>query len=190
MKKHYLFSAIVCLFFFVLSTKKSNGQSFKDVDKAPHDIAYYRLNRVTKPLVKVLYGRPKRKGAPVFGNIVPYGKVWRTGANEATEIKFYKEVTFGDVTVAAGTYVLYTIPGKRKWEIILNSKLDVLGAFQYNANFDIARITVNVSKAEALEAFSIAFKSMEAGAEMVLAWDTTRIKVPLLFKEESSIVKR
>jgi len=189
MKKLY-YPTFFILFVTVFFVIESHSQSFTEIDKIPHDISYYRLNRITPPLVKVLYGRPKQNGEEIFGNMVPYNKVWRTGANEATEIKFYKDVLFGDTTVAAGTYVLLTIPGEDKWEIILSSKLDVLGAFQYDPAFDVARITVNVSNAEELESFSIAFKTIDENVQMVLGWGNTRIKIPLHFDEESALVKR
>ncbi len=189
MKKSY-YPTLIILLLAIFFISESNAQGFNEIDDIPHDISYYRLNRVTPPLVKVLYGRPQKNGEQVFGNSVPYGKVWRTGANEATEIKFYKDVQFGDTTVAAGTYVLLTIPGENKWEVILSSKLDVLGVFQYNPAFDVARITIDVSTAETLESFSIAFKTLEDNVQMVLGWDDTRIKIPLLFDEESAVVKR
>ena len=189
-KSYYSITTTFLLFALLLIASNSYSQSFKDVDSAPHDISYYRVNRVTPPLVKVLYGRPKKNNKVVFGNLVPYGKIWRTGANEATEVRFYKDVQFGTTKVTAGTYTLFTIPNKDTWEIILSSKLDVLGAFQYDPTFDVARISVTVTKAEPLESFSIAFKNVEDNVQMVLAWDTARIKIPLHFKEESAVVKR
>lgn len=188
MRKSYYSSIIVVLFTFLYFTE-SGAQNFKEIDKAPHDISYFRVNRVTPPLVKVLYGRPQKNGKKIFGNVVPYGKIWRTGANEATEVKFYKDVKFGDISVKAGTYVLVTIPGENEWEIILNSKLDVLGAYQYNPIYDIARIKIPVHTAETLEAFSIAFKNTDDLVQMVLGWDDTRVKIPLHFEEEPSLVK-
>ncbi|HHC80182.1 MAG TPA: DUF2911 domain-containing protein [Flavobacteriia bacterium] len=190
MKKYYYATIATLVLFTMLLSVEGHAQNFKDTDKAPHDISYYRENRVTPPLVKVLYGRPQKNGEKVFGNLVPYGKIWRTGANEATEVKFYKDVKFGDTDVAAGTYTLFTIPGETTWEIILSSKLDVLGSFQYNPDNDVARITVDVSKAEPLESFSIAFKNSNDTVQMVLGWDTIRVKVPLLFDNESALVKR
>jgi len=188
MKKSY-YPIIITILLTLFFVSESKAQGFNEIDEIPHDISYYRLNRATPPLAKVLYGRPQKKEDKVFGNSVPYDKVWRTGANEATEVKFYKDVKFGDTSVPAGTYVLLTIPGENKWEVILNSKLDVLGAFQYNPTFDVARITVDVSKAETLESFSIAFKNFNEGVQMVLGWDTTRIKIPLKFDEDSAVVK-
>jgi len=180
MKKTYITSALVMLF-AILSTK-TQAQGFTAKDKIPHDISYYRETRATPPLVKVLYGRPSKNNQEIFGNLVPYDKIWRTGHNEATEIKFYKDVKFGDTKVLAGTYVLLSIPGEKEWQLILSSNLDVWGAFQYNPSFDIAKVTVPVSKAEILETFSISFKKKNNAVEMLLGWDAIRIKVPLDFQ--------
>ena len=190
MKKLYNYALITITLLCTLFVFESQAQNFNELDKVPHDISYYRVNRVTPPLIKVLYGRPQKKDQVVFGNIVPFDKVWRTGANEATEIKFYKDVLFGDTMVAAGSYVLVTIPGENEWEIILNSKLDVIGAFQYNPAYNIAKIKVPTSNAESLESFSIAFKNQGDNLQMVLGWDKTRVKVPLYFEEESVLVER
>mgnify|MGYP002713168117 CR=1 FL=1 len=189
MKRPYLTFLFVLFTVSFLFIDKSYAQAFDDLDQAPHDISYYRMSRAMPPLVKVLYGRPQNDGEKVFGNLVPYGKIWRTGADEATEVKFYQDVVFGDKKVKAGTYVLYTIPGENEWEIILNSNIDVLGAFQYNPTYDVARITVPVGKAEELKVFSIAFKEREGKVQMVLGWDDTRIGIPLAFKEKTVLAK-
>ncbi len=164
----------------------SMAQQFDVVDEVPHDISYYRTSRVSPPLVKVLYGRPSKNNKEVFGELVPFGEIWRTGHNEATEVKFYHEVEFGDTKVAAGTYVLLSIPYENEWRIILNSQIDTWGAFQYNPLFNVAEISVPVQKAEELETFSIVFKKRKEHIEMVLGWDTTRVRVPLYFKEPQS----
>lgn len=169
---------VICLF-----SVAGFAQPFNEADEVPHDISYYRETRITPPLVKVLYGRPSKEGKEVFGDLIPYGEVWRTGYNEATEIKFYKDVQFGGKKVAAGTYVLVTIPGEKAWKIILNSQLDTWGAFQYDPLFNVAEISVPVNEAEELETFSIAFKKKAEQIHMVLGWDSTRVKIPLRFKE-------
>ncbi|MBT8385295.1 MAG: DUF2911 domain-containing protein [Bacteroidia bacterium] len=168
----------------ILFNQEGLAQSFDGLDNSPHDITYYRESRVTPPIVKVIYGRPQKKGEEVFGNKVAYGQLWRTGANEATEVKFYQDIMFGEVQVPAGTYVLYTIPGEKEWEIILSANLDVLGAFQYDPVFDVARITVPSNKAEELESFSIAFKEKKENIQMVLGWDTTRVKIPITINQK------
>ncbi len=185
MNKSYITTVIVLVLIAISFTNEGHAQGFTALDEAPHDISYFRETRATPPLVKVLYGRPSKNNQKIFGNLVPYGEVWRTGHNEATEIKFYKDVKFGGKTVSAGTYVLLSIPGKKEWELILSSNLDVWGSFQYNPAFDVARVTVPVSKAESLETFSISFKKKNNNdIEMLLGWESTRVKVPLAFEKK------
>lgn len=169
------------LFVGIASSCAQEGVKFPALDKSPADIALLRLDRAAPVLVKVVYGRPQKKGRVMFGVTEPYGKIWRTGANEATEVTFYKDVNFGGQNIKAGTYVLHSIPGEKEWVIILNSNLNVWGAYQYDKTKDVIRFNIPVSKGEeSLEAFSIAFDKGE-NMSMVLAWDTTRIVIPLKF---------
>ena len=189
MKKETLLKVVIFLLISIFLKSNITAQDYEKLDKAPHDISYYRENMVAKPLVKVIYGRPQKNGQEVFGNVVEYSKVWRTGANEATEVKFYQDITFGDVKVKAGTYVLLTIPGEKEWDVILSSNLDVWGAFQYNPEFNVGKITVPIIKAESLEMFSIGFKENNESVHMVLAWDATRINIPITFKSKEEYAK-
>lgn len=188
MKKSTYIKIVITICTIILFSVEHNAQSFKTLDDIPLDISYYRESRVMPPIIKVIYGRPSLKREKAFGGQIPYNKLWRTGANEATEVKFYKDLMFGDQLIKAGTYVLLTIPGEKEWEIILNKNLDVWGAFQYEPEEDIARIKVPVSKAERLQVFSIAFKRIKHEIHMVLGWDTTRVKVP--FKIEETVVAK
>jgi len=184
MKKSTIIKIAITIYTIVLFSIEHNAQNFKKLDENPLDISYYRESRAMPPIIKVIYGRPTLKKEKAFGNQVPFDQLWRTGANEATEVKFYKDIMFGNKLVKAGTYVLVTIPGEKEWEIILNKKLDVWGAFQYDPQADIARIKIPVSKAERLEVFSIAFKRIiHNEIQMVLGWDSTRVKIPLKIRE-------
>jgi hypothetical protein len=178
MKKTLLFS---CLFTFVmlLSIGSAKAQDFKDLDESPHDIVYFRTNKIAPPSIKVLYGRPMKKGRDLFEEVIPYGRVWRVGANEATEVVFYKDVLFGETEVKAGTYVLYAIPNEKEWTLILSSKTDVWGTHEYDQKYDVARVQAKVSRAEFIEAFSIAFKEKGKNINMVLGWDTARVTAPI-----------
>ena len=174
MKNIYLQLA---LFFSIslITNQSICSQDFSNLDKSPHDIAYYRANKISPPLIKVLYGRPQKDERDLFGDMIPYGEVWSVGANEATEIRFYQDVVFGEQNVKKGTYVLYAIPSENEWTLILNSNIDTWGTSDYSENYDVARAKAKVSKAEPLEAFSIGFKNKGKYVNMVLAWDTTRI---------------
>ncbi len=180
MKKTLLFS---CLFMLVtlLSVESTSAQDFKGLDESPHDIVYFRANKISPPSIKVLYGRPMKKGRDLFDEVIPYGQIWRVGANEATEVVFYKDVIFGGSEVKAGTYVLYAIPNEKEWTLILSSKTDVWGTYEYDEKYDVARVQAKVSRAEPVEAFSIAFKEKGKQVNMVLGWDTARITTPIRF---------
>jgi hypothetical protein len=180
MKKNLLFS---CLFTFVtlLSIGSAQAQDFKDLDESPHDIVYFRTNKIAPPSIKVLYGRPMKNGRDLFEEVIPYGQIWRVGANEATEVVFYKDVLFGGTEVKAGTYVLYAIPNEKEWTLILSSKTDVWGTYEYDEKYDVARVQAKVSRAEFIEAFSIAFKEKGKNINMVLGWDTARVTAPIRF---------
>lgn len=181
MKKVYFAVVIVCAIFLQTNVF---SQRFERIDKSPTDIAYWRENKVSKPLVKVVYSRPHKIEDKVFGNQIPYGEIWRTGANEATEVKFYKDMMFGNKVIKAGTYVMHTIPGEKEWTIILNSNTDTWGAFFYDQTKDVVRIKIPSRKAEELDDFSIAFKQNFKNCFMVLAWDTARINIPLSTESE------
>ena len=172
--KTFLGSILTLVF---LTSFSLTAQNFKDLDASPMDAAAHpSSHRVSKKVVKVIYSRPQLKGRTVE-SLTPNGEVWRTGANEATEITFFKDVTFGDKKVEAGTYSLFTIPGEKEWTIIINTDVDVWGAYSYNKDNDVARATVPVTKGEDyLEPFSIAF---DDNGTMHLGWGTLRVAVPI-----------
>lgn len=172
---------ILCLVMLCICVSLvTEAQSFADVDKSPMDMAYYPNNFAhdrkagEKPVIRVIYSRPQKKGRELFGKLVPNGEVWRTGANEATEIQFYQDVTLGGKAVKAGTYSLFTIPGAKEWTIILNSDLDYWGAYSYNEKNDVLRITAPATNLNTpVENFTIQFDK----GVMQLAWDKTLVKV-------------
>jgi hypothetical protein len=174
---------LLIAFILLTSTEILFAQKLPGLDPSPADIAYLRENgRGTAPVAKVVYGRPLKKGRTMLGGVEAFGKVWRTGANETTEIKLYKPVTFGDKQLPAVTYSLYSIPGKDEWTIIFNSKLDTWGHYEYDETKDVARIKVPAGKSDAeVEAFTIAFDGGNGNATMALAWENTLVKVPVKF---------
>jgi hypothetical protein len=177
--KRTLFAIVI----MALLSEVTHAQKLPGLDPSPADIAYLRQDgKRSAPIIRVTYGRPQKKGRTMLGGTEAFGKVWRTGANETTEIKFMKDVTLGDKQIAAGTYSLYTIPDKTEWTIILNSKLDTWGAFEYDETKDVVRFKVPVDKPEAeVEAFTIAFDGGKGIATMMLAWENTLIKIPVKF---------
>lgn len=184
--KKVLISAIL----FALVCSISVAQNFRTPDKSPMDMAYFPdhfahdRKEGEKAIIRVTYSRPLKNGREVFGKLVPYGKVWRTGANEATEIKFYQDVDFGGKKVKAGSYSLFTIPAEKEWVVILNSDLDYWGAYKYNEKNDVVRVPASVtSVTQPLENFSIQFeKKGDKQGVMKFAWDTTVAEVPFSFQ--------
>ena len=175
----------------------ANAQKLRGTDKSPMDMAYYPDNfahdRKFAPkligdipaIVRVTYSRPAKKEREVFGTkIVPYGEVWRLGANESSEIKFYQDVTIQGKKVKAGTYSLFAIPTATEWTIILNKDLDFWGAYSYNKENDVLRVTVPTKKTdEVVENFSIQCVkgSNDKEITMKMAWDMTLVEVPISF---------
>lgn len=171
---------LTTLIFALVFTTNAVAQKFSGMDKSPMDIAAFPSDyKVSEKAVRISYGRPQLKGRSLT-ELAPAGQVWRTGANEAPEITFYKDVNFGGKDISAGTYSLFTIPGEKEWTVILNKKLNQWGSYFYEESADAARVTVpNGSDASSLEEFSIAFKEVDGGAHMVMGWDKTRIAVPI-----------
>ncbi len=192
MKKTLL---LLCLFGLIIIEAKA--QKLRGTDKSPMDMAYYPDNfahdRKFAPkligdmpaIVRITYSRPAKKEREVFGTkIVPYGEVWRLGANESSEIKFYQDVTIQGKKVKAGTYSLFAIPTATEWTIILNNDLDFWGAYSYNKDNDVLRISVPTKKTdEVVENFSIqCIKGInDKETTMKMAWDMTLVEVPISF---------
>ncbi len=178
MKKLKLFSAIA-FGFLLFSTTNIQAQKFPGLDKSPMDIASYPNDyKDASKIAKVIYSRPQLKGR-TLESLTPAGKVWRTGANEATEITFYKDVFLGKTKIKAGTYTLYTIPDKDKYTVIINKDLNVWGAYSYKEANDVARLDIPATQAdESLEAFSMVFTKADNGMTLNLGWDKTRVAIP------------
>ncbi len=173
--------ALTTLLFALVFTTTATAQKFNDLDRSPMDMATLP-NSYKNPdkIIRVIYSRPQLKGRSI-AQLAPAGEVWRTGANEAAEITFYKDVKLGGSEVKAGTYALFTIPGDKEWTIILNSKLNQWGAYTYDKSLDVLRVTATTSSDKnSLEAFSITFKHQEDGSALLMGWDKTRVTVPIL----------
>lgn len=161
------------------------------VDKSPMDMSYYPNNypvqkiqdKITEPLVaRVIYSRPQRSGRTIFGGLVKYGEVWRFGANEATEIEFFKHVKIGGKKIKAGRYTLYAITNETSWTIIVNKETDTWGSFKYDAKKDIVRTQVSVQKTESpVESLTMVFEKTTTGSNLIVAWDTVKVAIPINF---------
>ncbi|GFD78521.1 MULTISPECIES: DUF2911 domain-containing protein [Tenacibaculum] len=178
MKKSIL--SIIVLAVALVFSNEVTAQKFANLDKSPMDAAAFPSSyRISDKKVKVVYSRPQLKGRSL-AKLAPMGKVWRTGANEAAEITFYKDITFGGKKVKAGTYTLFTIPGEKEWTLILNTAKNVWGSYFYNESEDVARVTAPTSKSdETIEAFSIVFEGEDDTFNMYIGWDNVIVTVPI-----------
>ncbi|RYF90499.1 MAG: DUF2911 domain-containing protein [Chitinophagaceae bacterium] len=181
---------ILTLALFLTATVTALAQpKLPPVDKSPMDISYFPDNypvlkiqdKVADPLMaRVIYSRPQKNDRKVFGELIEYGKVWRFGANEATEIEFYVPVKMGDTKIKKGRYSLYAIPNADQWTIILNKENDTWGSFRYDEKRDIVRIKVPVQKQTTIaESFSMLFEKAGSGFVLNALWDDVKVSLPL-----------
>lgn len=133
--------------------------------------------------VKLTYSQPHKRDRDIFGELVPYGQVWRTGANEATEITLTGDILINQDTLKAGTYSLFTIPGKDQWTIIINEELGQWGSYNYNPESDVLRFDVPVENIQNVvwEPFTIAFEQKNDKADLLMMWDKTKVTIPIEF---------
>lgn len=175
---------LVIGFIFSVSCGESKPDSPQDAPignrKSPIAIASIEHENT---YMKVVYGQPYRKGRTIFGEWEPYGQVWRTGANEATEITITEPVLMNMEVIDAGTYSLFTIPNEENWTIILNNGLGQWGAFDYNEQLDAHRFTVPVQNLDSpVEAFTISFSDLKGSATvMSLSWDLVKVDISIRF---------
>ncbi len=186
MKKLLLTAAIGCFATIVFAQFK-----FPPLDKSPMDMSYcpngYPVqkiqDKITDPLLaRVIYSRPQKNGRVIFGELVEYGKVWRLGANEATEIEFFKTVRIDGKKVKKGRYTLYCLPYTDKWTIIINKEVDTWGSFKYDEKKDLLRVDLPVVKqTESLDAFVMAFDKTISGYNLNIGWDDVRVTLPIVY---------
>lgn len=123
--------------------------------------------------ISVTYGRPYAKGRKIVGGLVPYGQVWRTGADEATTLVTDKALMFGNTHVGPGTFTLYTLPGETEWQLIVNKQTGQWGT-EYNEKQDLGRIPMKATKTSApVEQLTIEVADTPAGGELRLSWENT-----------------
>ena len=174
-------NSILTILVFVItliSTLQLTAQEFKSLDKSPMDKATFPSSyKISDKIAKVIYSRPQLKGRDLFDLATP-NKIWRTVANEAAEITFYKDVVFGDKPLKAGTYSLFTIPSvEGDWIIIINRATNIWGSYYYKKDQDVIRVSAKTSKSEKnIEAFSMMF---DKDMTLKMGWGNTIISVPV-----------
>ena len=166
--------------FILLTLLCIDGRS-QDQRISPLDVTTARYKDT---YLKIVYSQPQKKGRTIFGALVPYGQVWRTGANEATEITLTTPILIQGKELPAGTYSIFTIPEEKTWTIIINADLGLWGSYNYNPKRDILRMQSNVVDTEAItESFTIDIETNNNLAELIFRWDRTKISLPIQFPE-------
>jgi hypothetical protein len=148
--------------------------------------------RIGLTAVSAEYSRPGVKGRKIFGGLVPYGEVWRTGANTATKITFSTDVSFGGTAVPSGDYALFTIPGPSEWTVILNKVSGQWGSYAYDEKKDAARVKVKpVAMPDLLETMTIALTDLrDESAMLTIAWEKTRVSVKIETDTVNAVVQQ
>lgn len=142
--------------------------------------------------VELSYSRPNMKGRKVFGDLVPFGKVWRTGANGATTLTFTEDVVIGGKPVPAGKYGLLSIPDKSKWTLILSKQLDVTSPAAYKAESDVVRVEVPVaSRPQPVETLTMQFADVTpTSCGLHLMWENSAVNLPITTNVETKVMKQ
>jgi hypothetical protein len=158
------------------------------MDKSPMDMSYYPVDypklkmsgNLTEPLVaRVIYSRPQKDNRVIYGNLVKYGSIWRLGANEATEIEFFKDVIIQNQKVQKGRYVIYCIPQENAWTLVMNSDLFTWG-LKIDSTKDVYKFTVPVAKTRfPYEAFTMEFEKTDPNMQLILGWDSVKAALPI-----------
>lgn len=160
------------------------------LDKSPMDMAYFPVEypkmkmanaNIQPPIARVIFSRPQKGGRTIFGEVVKYGSTWRMGANEATEIEFFKDVIISGKTVPKGRYVIYAIPFEKEWTIILNNDLYIWG-LKIDSTKDAFKFNIPIARTNfPFEVFTMEFAPSENGMQLVMEWDSVRAILPIKY---------
>ncbi len=185
----FLFLLLLTVMLFSTTAFAQPSTIIPPVDKSPMDMSTYPMgypllkiqDKATEPLIaRVVYSRPQKNGRVIFGEMLAYNEVWRFGANENTEIEFFRDVKINNTLVKKGKYALFAIPNVDKWTIIINKDLNTWGAFKYQASKDLLRVNLPVNKMpEIAETFFIYFEKTAKGFSMVAGWDDLEVILPI-----------
>jgi len=181
---------------FCLNTQILAQDKIPPIDQSPLDISYYPENypaskaqkKTTEPLMaRVIYSRPSMNGRKIFGGLIEYGKVWRLGANEATEIEFFKDVVINKIKVKKGRYSLYALPNANKWTVIINKEIDSWGAFLYDSTKDVVRVELVPELTEqTVEPFTMFFEKVNPPFfNLNMYWENTKVVLPISISKSS-----
>lgn len=173
------------------SVPKDIFNPYAPVDVSPMDLSYlpsdYPKQKTTKkmPVARVIYSRPHKGGRKIFGALIKFDEPWRLGANEATEIEFFRNVKIQNKNIAKGKYILYCIPHRDRWTIVFNSNLYSWG-LELDSTKDLMHfdVPIEILKNQSIEYFSMVFMENQKGADLVMAWDDTEARMAIEYTEQ------
>ena len=170
----------------VINTHVANP--FAPLDISPVDISYFPVDypvrkmsqpSIGMPVARVIYSRPHKQGRKIFGSLLPYNEAWRLGANEATEIEFFRPVRIQNQAIAKGRYIMYSIPSAAHWTIVFNSNIYSWG-LKPDPKQDVYRFRISAESAPAVvESYTMVFEKTDTGANLVMAWDDVMARLPI-----------
>ena len=171
---------VALLMFATLTVLSASLLAQQDKSKRPSPPASAQCKFADGKTITVDYSSPRAKGRKIFGGLVPYGQVWRTGANEATTFVTTANLSIGGKDIPAGNYTLFTVPAADKWTLIISKKTGEWGTDYPGEANDLARADMTASKTSApVENFTISFHEMGSGCHMYLDWESTRATVEI-----------
>ena len=177
-------TSIVCL----LCGLWSFGQNFSYPMASPRQVItqQFSVSQIT-----VDYGRPSVRGRKIFGELVPYGKIWRLGANQATSITFYQPVKFGGLPVKKGDYAIFVTPEAHQWTVVLNYDSNAWGAYSYDPNENAIEFTVPVTQTKELqESLEFSFEAISNDkVNFVIRWEYLKVEIPIEVDKKETIDK-
>lgn len=174
----------------ITTVQNTPANLYASVDVSPMDMSYFPVDypkikmtnsAIPPPVMRIIYSRPHLQKRHLFRDLLKYNEPWRLGANEATEIDFYKPVMIQEKKIQPGRYILYCIPHTDTWTIVLNSNIDSWG-LQQDSTKDIERFTIPVKTTSfSQEYFTMVFEKTDSGADLVMTWDNLLAKLPFKF---------
>lgn len=178
------------ILFFILFAAAANLTQAQDLKTPALSPTAKITNDFSTSSIEISYSRPSLRGRKIFGELVPYGKVWRTGANGATKIKIGEDVKIGGKPIKAGEYALYTIPGTWEWEVIINKGTGNWGAYGYDTSGDVARFKVKSEKMQMpVQTYTIDLANFTLNScDIFIAWEKTMIMIPVVSDNNARIM--
>ncbi|HRP89624.1 MAG TPA: DUF2911 domain-containing protein [Edaphocola sp.] len=169
----------------LLISSLSFGQGFKMPALSP---STQITQEFSTSKIELSYSRPSMRGRAIFGKMIPFGQEWRTGANANTKITFGEEVVIGGKTIPAGSYSIYTVPGKKTWEFILNNGTENWGMTGYDKAKNVITLAVKPQKSSKVETFTISIDNMTKNScDLVLSWEKTKLVIPIIANNDKLI---